>query len=34
MEDLESEEDIEEVKEDNIEVAKKQHSSKARRKKT
>jgi hypothetical protein len=33
MENSESEEDIEEVKEDNAEAAKKQHSSKARGKK-
>jgi hypothetical protein len=33
MENSESEEDIEEVKEDNVEAAKKQHSSKARGKK-
>ena len=33
MENSESEEDIEEVKKDNVEAAKKQHSSKARGKK-
>lgn len=33
MENSESEEDIEEVKKDNVEAAKRQHSSKARGKK-
>lgn len=33
MENSESEEDIEEVKEDNVEAGKKQHSSKTRGKK-
>ena len=33
MENSESDEDIEEVKKDNVEAAKKQHSSKARGKK-